>query len=429
MSALRRVDPEEVRASSLDAITPEIAGAARTILDDVLEHGAQSARRWAHELGDITAIDAPIWIDADSLRGAIKQLDRDAREALEHADARIASFARAQRASIRAFEHPVPGGTAAQELAPVVTAGCYAPGGRFPLPSSVLMTARTAREAGVERVVVASPNPSPATLAAAGISGADGLLAIGGAQAIALMVRGLEDAFPPCDAVAGPGNAYVTAAKQLVSGRVRIDMLAGPSELVVVADNSADPETVAADLLAQAEHDPQARPILVALDRDLPERVNAALDRQLATLHTAKIARQACANGFVCFVPDLEQAINITDRLAPEHLELHLDDANAFASRVHHYGAVFVGSDTAEVLGDYGVGPNHTLPTGGTARSVGGLSVFDFLRIRTSITITDPREAEPAYRDAATIARLEGLEAHARSAEIRLKPRQPPEPQ
>jgi phosphoribosyl-ATP pyrophosphohydrolase/phosphoribosyl-AMP cyclohydrolase/histidinol dehydrogenase len=256
-------------------------------------------------------------------------------------------------------------------------------------------------------------------LAAAALAGADGVIAAGGAHAIAALAFGAGP-LPACDIVVGPGNRYVTAAKQIVSAHVAIDMLAGPSELVVFADGTAPAAVVAADLLAQAEHDPDALPILVTVDRGLSDRVEAELARQLVSLPTAAVARQALEHGGVVLVANLEEGIAACDALAPEHLELLIDDATTIAPRFTHFGALFVGGASAEVLGDYGAGPNHVLPTGGTARSNGGLSVYTFLRVRTWLRIDDAATARPLVEDAAWFARVEGLEAHARSAERRL---------
>jgi phosphoribosyl-ATP pyrophosphohydrolase/phosphoribosyl-AMP cyclohydrolase/histidinol dehydrogenase len=260
-------------------------------------------------------------------------------------------------------------------------AGCYAPGGRFPLPSSVLMTAVTARAAGVPSIWVASPKPTPITLAACAVAGADSLLAVGGAQAIAALSYGTEN-IPACDAIVGPGNRWVTAAKQLVSGLVAIDMLAGPSELVVLADESADPSVIAADLLAQAEHDPDAFATLVTVDPKLIEQVNIELCKQLKTLPTAEIAKEALTHSFAILADNYTSAAQICDELAPEHLEVIVTHPEQVIKMLNHYGALFIGSGAAEVFGDYGAGPNHVLPTGQTARICGGLSVFNFLRIR-----------------------------------------------
>ena len=368
-------------------------------------------------LGDLPD-GASLVVSRPELEAALAGLPETDRDLLERTAGRIRTFAEAQRAALTDAELPVPGGAAGHTVSPVDRAGCYAPGGRFPLPSSVLMTAITARVAGVAEVWVASPRPTQVTLAAAAVAGADALLAVGGAQAIAALAYGAGPV-PAVDVIVGPGNRFVTAAKQLVSGRVRIDMLAGPSELVVLCDATADPETVAADLLAQAEHDPDALPVVVSTDAAVLDRVDAAITRQLATLPTADTASLAIAGGYSVLCPDLDAAIAVCDRLAPEHLELSCANAAAIAPRLRHYGGLFIGEGSAEVLGDYGAGPNHVLPTGSTARFTGGLSVFDFLRVRTWLRVDDPAAVRPLAQDAAQLARLEGLEAHARAAERR----------
>jgi phosphoribosyl-ATP pyrophosphohydrolase/phosphoribosyl-AMP cyclohydrolase/histidinol dehydrogenase len=403
------------RRDPVDAKTQEIA---RGIVDDVRARGESALREHAVRLGDIADVSSALVYSRKQLSDALDNLGDEPRALLERVAGRIARFAKAQRESLAGFELPVPGGRAGQVVSPVERAGCYAPGGRFPLPSSVLMTAVTARAAGVETVWVASPRPAEITLAAAAVAGADGLLCVGGAQAVAALAFGAGPV-PACDVVVGPGNRFVTAAKQLVFGHVGIDMLAGPSELTVLADDTADPEIVAADLLAQAEHDPDAIPILVTTSTGLVDRVNAALDAQLATLDTRATAEEALKNGVAVLAPDLERAVATCDEIAPEHLELHIENAEAVADKCRHFGALFIGAGSAEVLGDYGAGPNHTLPTGGTARHAGGLSVFDFLRVRTTLTVDDKSAARDLMRDAEALAELEGLTAHARAAKIR----------
>jgi ATP phosphoribosyltransferase len=264
-------------------------------------------------------------------------------------------------------------------------------------------------------------------LGAAFIAGADHVLAVGGAQAIAALAHGAGQV-PPVDVIVGPGNQYVTAAKQLVSGLVKIDMLAGPSELLVVADEFADPAVVAADLLGQAEHDPEARPVLVALNAEgLVAQVEEELEKQLAVLPTADVARtsvQAHGRAFIC--ANIDEAVEVTNRWAPEHLELLLAEPAPVAARLQHYGGLFIGDFSCEVLGDYGAGPNHTLPTGGTARSTGGLSVFTFLRIRTWMQSNkDTKSSGCLISDTVKLAELEGLHAHAASARLRLRAEDP----
>jgi phosphoribosyl-ATP pyrophosphohydrolase/phosphoribosyl-AMP cyclohydrolase/histidinol dehydrogenase len=255
-------------------------------------------------------------------------------------------------------------------------------------------------------------------LAAAAIAGADQFLAVGGAHAIAAMALGI-DGLDRCDVVCGPGNAWVTAAKQLLSGEVGIDMLAGPSELLILADDTADARLVAVDLLAQAEHDTDARAILITTSPRLADAIDGALESELATLPTRDTARAALRNGFVCLADSLDEAIALSDRIAPEHLEIMCADADAVARRIRNAGGVFIGAAAAEVLGDYGIGPNHTLPTGGTARFRAGLSVAQFLRLRTWIRIDDPAAASGVVADTVRLAEIEGLAGHARAAESR----------
>jgi len=382
--------------------------------------GEAALREYAERFADVAA-GGPLFLERATLDRALAGVPAADRARLERVAERIRVFAEAQKRALATVTVPVPGGAAGHWIAPLARAGCYAPGGRYPLPSSVLMTAVTARTAGVNEIWVASPRPGPMTLAAAAIAGADGVLAAGGAHAIAALAFGAGP-LPACDVVVGPGNRYVTAAKQLVSGggRVAIDMLAGPSELVVFADATASPAVVAADLLAQAEHDPDAVPVLVTVDPSHLDRVKAELARQLADLPTAAIARAALENGGVVVVANVDEGIAACDALAPEHLELCLRDATAVAPRLRAYGALFIGAGSAEVLGDYGAGPNHVLPTAGTARSKGGLSVYTFLRVRTWLRIDDQASARPLVEDAAWFGRIEGLEGHARSAEARL---------
>jgi histidinol dehydrogenase len=305
-------------------------------------------------------------------------LPTEQQELLQRVTARVRAFATAQRAAITDVSVRVPGGTAGHTVSPCAVAGCYAPGGRYPLPSSVLMTAVTARVAGVSTVWVASPRPALITIGAAFVAGADALLAVGGAQAIAALAYGVGKV-PACDVIVGPGNRWVTAAKSIVSGHCAIDMLAGPSECLVLADETADAAYIAADLLAQAEHDTDALPVLVTTSEELARKVDEELTSQLAVLPTRETASVSIGKGFTVLCATLDEAIKVVDTIAPEHLEVQVKDADAVWKRVTNYGGMFIGGGTAEVFGDYGVGPNHVLPTSGTARYTGGLSVFTFL--------------------------------------------------
>ncbi len=419
---LRVVTVDELarRGGGVDAKT---LSEAAQIVADVREGGESAVRRYGERFGELVAAQ-PIVHEPAALRAALARIDAATRGVLERSAERIASFARAQRACLTSLDVAVEGGRGGHGVAPMERAGCYAPGGRFPLPSSVLMTACTARVAGVGEVWVASPKPTDATLAAAAIAEADGVLGIGGAHAIAALAYGVKGVAPACDIVVGPGNRWVTAAKKIVFGDVAIDMLAGPSEVVVLADESADATRVAADLLAQAEHDTDARAILVTTSRDLAERVDAELLAELArwpaSSGNASIAKEALArNSGVVLCKSIDEAVAACDRIAPEHLEVMTRDAKTVGARLSHYGGLFIGGDSAEVLGDYAMGPNHVLPTGGTARFVGGLSVFTFLRVRTWLQ-ADRGSSRRVAEDAAALGRIEGLLGHARAAELRI---------
>ena len=409
---------DEIVRRRRSAVPAEALAAAAEIVEAVRRDGEPAVRRHAERFGELQRNKA-IVTERPALEQALRSLNRADRERLERVAGRIRAFAEAQRACLREFAVLVPGGEAGHMVAPVERAGCYAPGGRYALPSSVLMTAVTARAAGVREVWVASPRPTPLVLAAAAVAHANGFLRIGGAHAVAALAYGAGPV-PACDVVVGPGNHYVTAAKRIVAGDVGIDLLAGPSELIVFADASADPALVAADLLAQAEHDPCALPVLVSASTSLSAQVELEIRQQLSDLPGADVARAALANGGVITVDTIDDGVTVCDAIAPEHLQLHLADAPTVAPRLAHYGALFIGAAAGEVLADYGIGPNHVLPTGGTARRTGGLSVLTFLRVRTWVRITDASAAREVMEDAAWFGRAEGLEAHARAAEQRV---------
>ena len=410
---LRRLSAADLDRSREPLFDEATAARAAAIVAEVRAGGEAALRRWARELDGLG--EGKLFYSPDDCRLSLASLDPGARSLLERMAERIRTFALGQRSALSSFIMEIPGGMAGHEVLPVASAGCYAPGGLHPLPSSVLMTALVAKAAGVATVWVASPRPAPETLAAASIAGADGLLAAGGAQAIAALAFGAGP-LSPSERIVGPGNRWVAAAKSLVAGEVPIESVAGPSELLIIADGSADPELIAADLLAQAEHDPEALPILAATEEATVAAVEEALGRLLATLPTAAVAIKALARGGALVDADLEALLAASDAFAPEHLELLVAGGDSHRPRIRNAGAVFVGAGAAEVIGDYGAGPNHVLPTGGSARATGGLSVFSFLRIRTWIRIDDARLARGLYDDARDLARIEGLEAHARAA-------------
>ena len=313
-----------------------------------------------------------------------------------------------------------------EQVHPLDRVGLYIPGGRAAYPSSVLMTAIPARTAGVEEIVAVTP-PSkeginPLTARALDLCGVSEVYALGGAQAVAALALGTES-IRAVDKIVGPGNKYVTMAKKILYGQVDIDMLAGPSEILIVAGDKARPDFIAADLLAQAEHDPEARTVLVTFAAGLLEQVEAELKKQLEKLSTAETARRALAShGLLIRVADLEEALEVANRYAPEHLELLVEEPLAAAGEIKHAGSIFLGNWSPEVLGDYLAGPNHVLPTAGTARFSSGLGIEDFLK-SSGLIYYDFQELETEARDIGLIAEAEGLPAHARAALIRLDSR------
>ncbi|MEQ9094728.1 MAG: histidinol dehydrogenase [Phycisphaerales bacterium] len=415
----RITEAEAMRRSRRGAIDADAMADAAKIVGDVRERGEAAVREQAERFGERRA-DEPLVLDRSAMQAALGSLDLETRGVLERTACRIEAFARAQRDSIRDLDAAIEGGRAGHTLVPIRAAGCYAPAGLHPLPSSALMGAIPARVAGCERVVVASPGASPVMLAAAAIAGADAFLAVGGAHAVAALACGF-DGFEPVDLIAGPGNAWVTAAKHLVSPGVGIDMLAGPSELLVIADDSADPALVAADLLAQAEHDPRAAAMLVTTSASLAGAVDGELSRQIRELQTRDVAARGIAHGFTCVVGSIDAALRVADAIAAEHVEVLTRDAQADAARLRHAGGVFIGPQSAEVFGDYGAGPNHTLPTGGGARFAAGLSVLTFLRARTWLRMDDGPSADAVRADAAALAAIEGLDGHRRAAARRCR--------
>ena len=410
---LKPIDLENLATDQRQAVTSETLNQAAEIVEDVRERGERALREHSERYGDL-AMDDEIVVERRNLHDALASLPSDQQQMLKRVTGRIQTFADAQMSGLNDLSIDVLGGKAGHRWIPIRTAGSYAPGGRYPLPSSVLMTVIPARVAGVETVWVASPKPSQVTLAAAALAGADGLLAIGGAQAIAALAFGTMS--PACDMIVGPGNRWVTAAKKHLYGEVGIDALAGPSEILVIADGLADAELVAADLLAQAEHDIDAVPALITTSQRLADEVERAIERQLSDLPTSKTMIGALRNGFCLVVESLEGAVEPSNFMAPEHLALHVEDPSALIDDLTSYGSVFLGNSSAETFSDYGSGPNHVLPTGGSARFKSGLSVLTFLRSPTWSLLDDP---SLIAEDTMLLARLEGLEAHARAAHLR----------
>jgi phosphoribosyl-ATP pyrophosphohydrolase/phosphoribosyl-AMP cyclohydrolase/histidinol dehydrogenase len=431
MMNLNRLSADQVQLEIKDPVDATALVQAKAIIQELKQDKSHvdpsQLMNVGKRLGDLSTDATSYVISAEMCKQAFDTLQQADRDALVNIHARVKTFADAQRASVQDMQIDIPGGKAGHTVSPCRAAGCYAPGGRYPLPSSVIMTAVTARAAGCQYIILASPKPAQITLAAAHIAGVDLFLSVGGAQAIATLAYGIPSssifgpAVPRCDVIVGPGNKWVTAAKSIVQGYCGIDMLAGPSEVLVIADHTANPSVVAADLIAQAEHDVVARAILLSTDASIIDQVEQQITTQLLSLPepNQSTAREAMKQSFAVLCSSIEECIQISDEIAPEHLEIQTLNAMDVASKCNNYGGLFVGEYAAEVLGDYGAGPNHTLPTGGTGRYTGGLSVFNFLRIRTWMRIDDKTASQPMVDDSIVMARLEGLEGHARAAEAR----------
>jgi histidinol dehydrogenase len=361
-------------------------------------------------------------IGSDEIDAALARCESEALDALALARDRIEAFHRAQvPADYEAID--AAGVRLGWRWTAIEAAGLYVPGGTASYPSSVLMNAVPAKVAGVERIVMVVPTPkgelNPLVLAAARLAGIDEIYRVGGAQAVAALAYGTET-IQPVAKIVGPGNAYVAAAKRRVFGQVGIDMIAGPSEVLILADGGANPEWIAADLLAQAEHDTAAQSILVTVSPRLADAVERAVEAQLATLPRAAIAGPSWRDyGAIVLVPSLGAAIPLVDRVAPEHLEIEAEDAEALAAKVRNAGAIFLGSHTPEAIGDYVAGPNHVLPTARSARFSSGLGVLDFMK-RTTILRCDRAALQAIGPAAIALGRAEGLEGHARSVAMRL---------
>jgi len=354
---------------------------------------------------------------------ALDAISPEQRDALEVAADRVRSYHERQLSHSWQYEE-ADGTLLGQKVTPMDRVGIYVPGGKAAYPSSVLMNAMPAKVAGVEEIIMVVPTPdgiiNEMVLAAAAIAGVDRVFTIGGAQAVAALAYGTETV-PRVDKIVGPGNIYVATAKRAVFGAVGIDMIAGPSEILVICDGKTDPDWVAMDLFSQAEHDEDAQPILIATDAAYIDRVEESIAKLLPTLEREQIISASLADrALLIEVADLDEAADLSNRIAPEHLELSVEDPVALTEKIKHAGAIFMGRYTAEALGDYCAGPNHVLPTSGTARYSSPLGVYDFQK-RSSLIMFSANGASEMGKVASVLARGEGLTAHARSAEYRIK--------
>ena len=408
---------ETAQDDQIDTVVADILRNVKTRGDAaVLEYTQRFDRLQADSM-------ATLEIGQAELQAALESLPAEQRDALQQAAQRVRDYHQKQLMSSWTYTE-ADGTLLGQQVTALDRVGLYVPGGKAAYPSSVLMNAIPAKVAGVAELIMVVPTPggekNPLVLAAAAVCGVDRVFCIGGAQAVGALAYGTETV-PQVDKIVGPGNAYVAAAKRRVFGVVGIDMVAGPSEILVICDGKTKPDWVAMDLFSQAEHDELAQAILLSPDAAFLDQVQASIERLVEEMPRKEIIRTSLQNrGALIQVKDLEQAAEIANYIAPEHLELSVDDPLAFSKKIRHAGAIFMGRDTCEALGDYCAGPNHVLPTSRTARFSSPLGVYDFQK-RSSLIMVSSEGAQKMGRIAATLAYGEGLQAHARSAEYRLK--------
>ena len=400
----------------------EIQARVAEIIGRIRRHGDSALLEYTRRFDRFEPAGAEsLELARETLRTAWENLPAETARALQKAADRIR--AHAERQKTESWRYTESDGTVlGQQVTPLDRVGIYVPGGKAAYPSSVLMNAIPAKVAGVPEIVMVVPTPggetNPLVLGAAFVAGVDRVFRIGGAQAVAALAYG-TGTIPRVDKIVGPGNIYVATAKKMVFGQVGIDMVAGPSEILIISDGGTDPDWIAMDLFSQAEHDEDAQAILVTPDRAHLDAVDAAIRRLLPTLERAEVIRTSlCSRGGLILVRDLNEAASVANRIAPEHLELSVGDPEPLLGRIRNAGAIFMGRHTAEALGDYCAGPNHVLPTSGTARFSSPLGVYDFQK-RSSLIFCSRAGADDLARTASVLARGEGLTAHARSAEYR----------
>ena len=403
---------------------PKVDATVAAILTDVKVRGDAAVLEYTQRFDRLSAKTlGELEIPKTALDAALKSLPAAQREALAAAAARVHEFHEKQSIKTNTYVD-IDGNELGQQITPLDRAGIYVPGGKAAYPSTVIMNATPAKVAGVEEIIMVVPTPdgekNQLVLAAAALTGVDRVFAIGGAQAVGALAYGTQT-IPQVDKIVGPGNAYVAAAKRRVFGVVGIDMVAGPSEILIVCDGNTDPDWIAMDLFSQAEHDEMAQSILLCPDAAYIDKVAASIERQIKDMPRKDIIRASLdGRGALIKVRDLDEACAIVNRIAPEHLELSVENAKALLPKIRHAGAIFMGKYSSEALGDYCAGPNHVLPTSRTARFSSPLGVYDFQK-RSSIINVSQTGAQKLGKIAAELAYGEGLPAHARSAEMRMK--------
>ena len=402
---------------------PQLIATVQDIINDIRQRGDTALLEYTNRFDRRNATLADLEITPSMLQEATRNIPEQLKKALETSADRIRAYHEKQKQDSWLYKDKE-GNTLGQQVTPLDRVGVYVPGGKAAYPSSVLMNVIPAKVAGVNEIIMVVPCPdgehNQLVLAAAAIAGVDRVFSIGGAQAVAALAYG-TDTIPRVDKIVGPGNIYVATAKRLVFGAVGIDMIAGPSEILIISDGTVDPDWIAMDMFAQSEHDEEASSVLISSVAGFLDAVTASIDRLLPDMDRARIIKTALENnGALILCKDMEEAVSLTNQFAPEHLELAVADPEKLLPEIRHAGAIFMGRYTAEVLGDYCAGPNHVLPTSRTARFSSPLGVYDFQK-RSSVIMCTENSAQELASVASALAHGEGLTAHARSAEYRLK--------
>ncbi len=387
------------------------------IISKVKTFGDNAVREYTEKFGD--GYIENFKVSEKEIEESINSIDNQTKETLKYAINNVNEFAKAQLGSIKELNIEISGNTLGHKIIAIDSVGCYIPGGNYPLPSSAIMTIVPAKAAGVKRVIAMSPKIKPVTIAAAYMAGADEIYRIGGVQAIAAMAYGTET-IKKVNKIVGPGNKYVTAAKKHVYGECGIDFLAGPSEVMIIADENSNINFIAADMLAQCEHDKDARAFLICSSRELAKKVDEKAREYLKELSTKNIAEISYDKSYAVIVDSIEEAIKLSNEKAPEHLELCFGNTDKYIDKFTNYGSLFIGNYSAEVFGDYVSGTNHTLPTNQVSKYTGGLSVFDYIKIQT-YQIINPNSINKTAKNASIFAEKEGLFAHKLAADVRIK--------
>lgn len=409
------IDYKNIPDTFFEKIEFESISSVDEIAKDIRFNGDDAVRKYSKEF-DNQDLESFL-VSKEEIEKTYKQVDAETINAIKKSIQNVKKFSEKQLKSLKSLKVKIDKNELGHKIIPLDSVGCYIPGGNYPLLSSAVMTITPAKVAGVKEIIACSPKIRPETIVACDLAGADKIYNVGGVQAIAGMAYGTQS-ISKVNKIVGPGNKYVTAAKKYVYGEVGIDFLAGPSEIMIIADETANPEFVSADMLAQCEHDLDARAFLLTTSEDFTLKVRACAEKQLESLSTKEIASKSFEKSFAIIIDSLDEAIDLSNKKAPEHLEICFKDAKKYVDRFTNYGSLFIGNYSAEVYGDYCSGTNHVLPTNEVSKYSGGLSVFDFIKIQTYQIISKQGNCEIS-KIASKLAEKEGLQAHKLAADVR----------